>query len=151
VQAHVTFVATHSLEVLIEVKALNPLTGVVRKTNTARAWYVAKSLAAGAPTQPALLPQMVYPSAEVEAAGHARYEKQKQLRQSARDVSAVVEACSNVRQDMMRLHLAGDNRVQGTVSASASSLVQLMLPSDCGASNVVQAGAIMKLMVRAFS
>eukprot|EP00047_Mylnosiga_fluctuans_P006569 m.247770 g.247770 ORF g.247770 m.247770 type:complete len:395 (+) comp15493_c0_seq1:173-1357(+) len=148
VHAEVTFVAKHSLEVIVHVVAVNPLTGKSRKTNTARAWYVAKPISKL--QQPAVhsaaLPPMNYASATEEQAGYNRYVHQKKLRQSNEEAEAVVKACASVRTDMMRLHLRPEEKVEHAVGASASSLVHLTLPSDCAAGGIVQAGVIMKLM-----
>ena len=148
VHAEVTFVARHSLEVLVEVTALNPLTGVTRHTNTARAWYVAMPLPEkGKSGEPSILPPMLYPSEEAEKDGMERYLRQKNLRQNDKEIDEVVQDCSRVRRNIMQLHLHPDDRKRHTVADSASSLVQLMLPSDCTSNGVVQAGTSMKLMV----
>lgn len=146
VRAEVTFVAKHSMEVTVEVSASNPLTGESRRTNIARVWYVATPVDATV-CRPAALPAMEYSNEDKLRAGTVRYEQQKKLRQTAADASAVVATCNSVRKDMMQLHVEPDSRVRHTVADSASSLVQLMLPSDC-AGGRVQAGVIMKLMVQ---
>lgn len=146
VEATVTYVAPHSMEVQIEVHALNVFTGTRRRTNAARAWYVAKPVGAPRGEKVASLSHMVYGSAKAEADGLARYERQRQRRQGDAAVKALESQCEAVRQDMMRLHLDPAQRVEHSPADAASSLVQLMLPSDCVDGGRVQAGAVMKLM-----
>lgn len=145
-EATVTYVAPHSMEVNVEVHALNVFTGVRRRTNVARAWYIARPLGAPKEQKAASLSHMVHSSAGAEAEGHVRYERQRVGRQGEAAIRAVTSQCETVRQDMMRLHLDPSQRVEHSPADSASSLVQLMLPSDCVDGGRVQAGAVMKLM-----
>eukprot|EP00047_Mylnosiga_fluctuans_P015178 m.43983 g.43983 ORF g.43983 m.43983 type:complete len:397 (+) comp5807_c1_seq2:64-1254(+) len=147
-QAHaeVTHVSAHSMEVVVTVTAVNPLTGKERRTNTARAWYVARPFSGikGPKTAAVALPPMQYESGEAAKAGQQRYELQKQQRQSNSDVTAVELACLHVRKSMA----PGSERVPHTVAAAASTLSHVTLPSECAAcTHFVRAGVIMKLMV----
>eukprot|EP00047_Mylnosiga_fluctuans_P015177 m.43978 g.43978 ORF g.43978 m.43978 type:complete len:355 (+) comp5807_c1_seq1:64-1128(+) len=146
-QAHaeVTHVSAHSMEVVVTVTAVNPLTGKERRTNTARAWYVARPFSGikGPKTAAVALPPMQYESGEAAKAGQQRYELQKQQRQSNSDVTAVELACLHVRKSMA----PGSERVPHTVAAAASTLSHVTLPSECAAcTHFVRAGVIMKLM-----
>ena len=92
--ADVVFTTPHSIEVHVVVSALNPVSGSVRVTNIAQAWYVAKALDAHSPSrhhafvnprtsaEPQIsqvsvaVPQLQHPNAETERAGQQRWANQ---------------------------------------------------------------------------
>ena len=92
VNAEVVFTTPHSIEVRVVVSALSPVTGNVRTTNIAQAWYVAKPFDAPSssprhginpqttelPPMAAsvAVPQLKYPDAETERAGQQRWADQ---------------------------------------------------------------------------
>ena len=137
-EAVVTYVSTHSVEVLVNVYASNALTGERKHTNAARLWYICVPLSEvsnkGPHLSPAQLPPMAYAKQTDEAEGHERYEKQKHERKIEKRWATIVTAKNN----------------EGTtpLDKEASTLNHLVLPSDCYLGGVAQAGSVMKLMVR---
>lgn len=139
-QAKVAFTSTHSIEVTADVWAENLTTGDVRKTNQAVLWYVAievpdKSTYYCKNLVPVAVPQCSGLTDEELRKGQERYQYQKQDRASSKgnDVMLLKPCDSSVAE-------------VGTPDHSQSTLVHLVLPSDCLTSGHMQGGILMKLM-----
>eukprot|EP00051_Salpingoeca_urceolata_P025038 m.444769 g.444769 ORF g.444769 m.444769 type:complete len:502 (+) comp20300_c2_seq4:135-1640(+) len=123
--AKVTFASEHSIETEVCVWAENPVSGSRRVTNKARCWYVATRIDhLTEPASPGHLKAVKVPpftllDADEQAAGAKRYAQQKEAR----------------------------TKDPGTREPfGPPTLVHLMLPGDCNAAGLAQAGVIMKLM-----
>jgi len=139
-QAKVTYTSPHSIEVTADVWAENLTTGKVRKTNHAVLWYVAiespdESIHYSKTLIPVPVPPYSSLTDEEQRKGQARYEYQKQDQLNSKKIDPVVfRACDSSSAEV------------GTPDHSQSSLVHLVLPSDCLTSGHMQGGVLMKLM-----
>ena len=140
-QGRVTFTSSHSIEVTADVWAENLTTGNVRKTNQAILWYVAievpdKSAFYSKDLIPVAVPKLTGLTDEELRKGQERYEDQKQNRAAGSKGSdaMVLRACDSSVAEV------------GTPDHSQSSLVHLVLPSDCTTSGHMRGGVLMKLM-----
>eukprot|EP00937_MAST-01D_sp_MAST-1D-sp2_P003525 g3525.t1 len=131
IEAEVTFVARRSLEVTARVWAESPVRPDGRRlTNVARLWYVGVLGGArgsggdgdGGCFPPTDVPRLQAQGERDEAAGRQRYEQPTGAGASE-----------------------GEGAEGGTVAASATELVQLVLPSDCTSSGIAFGGFVMKL------
>jgi len=134
-QAKVTYASSHSIEVNADVWAENLTTGKVRKTNHAVLWYVAiespnKSTHYSKTLTPVPVPPYSSLTDEEHRKGQVRYEYQKQDQIDP----LVLRACDSSSAEV------------GTPDHSQSTLVHLVLPSDCHTSGHMQGGVLMKLM-----
>ena len=138
VQADVTFTSQHSMEVMVDVRAENLITGERRHTNSATLWYVAtpsikqyqRSLSAMA------VPQLTKLSPEQYEKGNKRYVTLKTARQEGVDPAAVFTSSSQQQQ----------SSEEHTVAASRTTLANVVLPSDCYLTGHMMGGALMKMM-----
>lgn len=135
-QARVTFTSAHSIEITADVWAENLTTGEVRKTNQATLWYVAiealdKSSCYSKNLVPVAVPQC---TDEELRKGQERYQYQKQNRAESKGNGMILKVCDS------------SIAVVGTPDHSQSSLIHLVLPSNCVKSGHMQGGALMKLM-----
>ena len=139
-QARVTFASAHSIEVTVDVWAENLITGDVRKTNQAVLWYVAievpdKSTYYCKNLVPVAVPPCTDLTEEELRKGQDRYQYQKQNRASSKG------------NDIMLLKACDSSAAEvGTPDHSQSTLVHLVLPSDCVTSGHMQGGVLMKRM-----
>jgi len=139
-QARVTYASPHSIEVTVDVWAENLTTGKVRKTNQAVVWYVAieipdKSAYYSKTLTPVAVPPCTNLSDEEEKKALARYHYQKQDQLNSKQIDPLVlRACDSSSAEV------------GSPDHSQSSLVHLVLPSDCVSSGHMQGGVLMKLM-----
>ena len=139
-QARVTFTSTRSIEVTADVWAENLITGKVRKTNQAVLWYVAikvpdESSFYSKNLVPMTVPQCMGLTDEEVRKGQERYQYQKQDRTSSKG------------NDMILLRACDSSVAEvGTPDHSQSTLVHLVLPSDCVGSGHMRGGVLMKLM-----
>jgi len=139
-QARVTFTSPHSIEVTANVWAENLTTGQIRKTNQAVLWYVAIEIPDASnfyckDLKPVAIPQCTDLTDEELRKGKERYQYQKQSRVNSKGG------------DMMLLKVCDSSVAEvGTPDHSQSTLVHLVLPSDCVSSGHMQGGVLMKLM-----
>ena len=138
-QARVTYTSAHSIEVTADVWAENLTTGEVRKTNQAILWYVAievpdKSTFYCKTLVPVAVPQCTSLSDEELQKGQERYQYQKQNRADSKGNGMLLKVCDSSIAEV------------GTPDHSQSSLIHLVLPSNCVGSGHIQGGVLMKLM-----
>eukprot|EP00667_Euglena_gracilis_P009788 EG_transcript_9957 len=129
-----TFTSNRSIEVQVDVFAENLLTGEVRHTNHAILCYAAVNATTGTSIDFAI-PQLLPASDDEEqlfAGGLQRYQAWK------------ASAGSDSQQISTKALDAVLNAAER--EGSVTSLVQIMLPSDCQHGKVVAGGVIMKLM-----
>lgn len=148
-RGQVTYTTAHSVEVEVCVWAENPLTGAKRLTNRARCWYVLTPVSGAANKDrpgrltPLEVPALIYPSEEARERGARRHELQRQTR------SAASQRLAQIREREEHPEVRGPSGRElkgGRVRDAQTALQQLMLPSDCFSTGMVQAGTIMKLM-----
>ena len=138
-QARVTFTSARSIEVTADVWAENLTTGEMRKTNQATLWYVAievpdKSTCYSKNLIPVAVPQCTGLTDEEFKKGQERYQYQKQNRADSKGNGMILKVCDS------------SIAIAGTPDHSQSSLIHLVLPSNCVGSGHMQGGALMKLM-----
>ena len=139
-QAWVTYASPHSIEVTADVWAENLTTSEVRKTNQAVLWYLAieapdKSTYYSKTLTPVAVPPCTNLSDEEEKKALKRYQYQKQDRLNSKQSDPLVlRACDRSSAEV------------GSPDHSQSSLVHLVLPSDCLTTGHIQGGVLMKLM-----
>eukprot|EP00053_Salpingoeca_punica_P008484 m.76103 g.76103 ORF g.76103 m.76103 type:complete len:434 (-) comp14622_c0_seq1:74-1375(-) len=156
VEAEVVFTSPHSIEVLVNVYACNPLENSRRFTNQARLYYVCttrskllsmRNMTDFEKLSAMSVPRMIYPSKEAEEAGQKRYAQREldrhqfQLWGKSLPATTTPSAADSQQQQ-------SSQQPQSTSSAQAESAVMahLVLPSDCYETDIAQAGAIMKMM-----
>ena len=147
VQADVTFTSQHSMEVMVDVWAENLITGERRHTNSATLWYVATPANVSQyqrDLKPADVPQLTELSPEQYERGKKRYDTQKIARQEKErrhaekgERTATTSSSSSQQQQ---------NSEEHTVSASRTTLANVVLPSDCYLTGHMMGGALMKMM-----
>ena len=147
VQADVTFTSQHSMEVMVDVRAENLITGERRHTNSATLWYVATPANVSQyqrDLKPADVPQLTELSPEQYERGKKRYDTQKIARQEKErqhaekgERTATTSSSSSQQQQSSEEH---------TVSASRTTLANVVLPSDCYLTGHMMGGALMKMM-----
>ncbi|EDO37848.1 predicted protein [Nematostella vectensis] len=128
VHADLSYASKHSLEVKVSVWAENLVTGQRRLANRAALWYVPVKYSGRSADEPRVIgevPPLNYASEAEEELGKARYEAQKKDRLQRQE------------------HLTNS---QHTVSASQSSLIHSVQPSDCGFYGYLYGGVAMKMM-----
>lgn len=142
-EAKLTFAFKHSMEVSVDVFSENLQTGVRKKTNAARLWYVlvedqltSNAVAWMADSTKAMPPKLKVSSLEVpplkyestteQAAALARYQAQKQARTAKTGLEAIT---NNIRRP-----------------GALPVLTHLVLPSECYATRTIFGGVLMKLM-----
>ena len=139
-QARVTFASAKSIEVTVDVWAENLTTGNVRKTNQAVLWYVAievpdESTYYCKNLVPVPVPPCTNLTEEELRKGQERYQYQKQNRANSKGNDVMLlKACDSSVAEV------------GTPDHSQSTLVHLVLPSDCVTSGHIQGGVLMKRM-----
>lgn len=136
-QARVTFTSPRSVEVTANVWAENLATGQIRKTNQAVLWYVAIEIPDKSCRDlvSVAVPQCTSLTDEDLRKGQERYQYQKQNRADSKG------------SDTMLLKVCDSSVAEiGTPDYSQSTLVHLVLPSDCASSGHMQGGVLMKLM-----
>ena len=140
VQAAVTYTSKRSIEVSVDVWAENALTGTKRHTNSARLWYVAVPADITRYVkefQPQNVPQITWLTSEEQESGRRRYKEQKEARK-IEDV--MFSDCSETNTQCIT------SRDPGTSVASATTLVNVVVPSDCVQTGHMMGGALMKIM-----
>ena len=138
-QARVTFTSARSIEITADVWAENLTTGEIRKTNQATLWYVAievpdKSTLYSKNLVPVAVPQCTGLTDDEVKKGQERYQYQKQSHADSKENGMILKVCDS------------STALVGTPDHSQSSLIHLVLPSDCVRSGHIQGGVLMKLM-----
>ncbi|XP_033641976.1 cytosolic acyl coenzyme A thioester hydrolase-like isoform X1 [Asterias rubens] len=138
--AEITHTAYHSMEVQVRVWAEDVMHGTKRMTNEATLWYVPTSVKTLGKVLP--IPKISYLSAEEEAAGWERYNKQKEARRRQGLGSTVSFTMAEVEHLMDQ-----DNCItEHSVPYAQSSLIHLAGVTDCNFASYVNGGVTMKLM-----
>ena len=136
-QARVTFTSSRSIEVTADVWAEKLTTGEMRKTNQAILWYVAIEVPDKSYSKnlvPVAVPQCTSLTDEELTKGQERYQYQKQNRADSKGNGMLLKVCDSGIAEV------------GTPDHSQSSLIHLVLPSNCVGSGHMRGGALMKLM-----
>ena len=144
-----TFTSDRTVEVSVEVWAENLLTLDDRKTNSAILSYVAMDMETCQPIK-GTIPQLICHTEDEERLFQEGLERYTQRKSDRPGRSWAISPCSSPmtpKSPLGQQPLAQPNTPHGkTVQQSIVSLVQVMLPGDCWARNIVAGGVIMKLM-----
>ena len=146
VEAIVTFVSQHSLEVKIDVCAEDLSVHEQRLTNSATLWYVTAEVMEDRRVQIRQLPPLHYESFEDENEGHWRYQLQKDKRMDDYRLYIDYNTGRKRLNEDWNSNIDHKNFSKHTVQSSQMSLDRMIQASDCNSLGFSNASTIIELM-----